>query len=116
MVDKVLTIPSACGAASNRHLISREGQQAVAIVEGEMNLGQRRGGAATAAGVNQLFRTFTAECREALFAQHPTHRISEIRLPAAIWPHNSGNAGAKRKHRAAREGLKALHFETFKIH
>jgi len=51
-----------------------------------------------------------------MFAEHPAQRIDDIRLAAAIWPDNSGNALIEIDFGWIDKRFKTGHFQPFQPH
>ncbi len=107
LVDKKFAVPVSQHAPRHRHL-RRFGKQLVRrIVQHHRHLGAVFRLARRRAGKNNILRPLPAQIAHILLAQHPTHRIGNIALPAAVRPDNHRDAFGKRNFRPIRERFKS---------
>ena len=72
--------------------------------------------AVAGSGENHVLHAGAAQGLGRLFAQHPTDGIADVRLAAAVRPHDGGDALAVEAQLGAlAEGLESLEFDAFEF-
>ena len=115
-VQEVLGVAVAVGAAADLDLAEVEGQPAVAVVEGEGDLGHAKGGAIAGAGEDDVLLLAGAKEAQALLTEHPADGIGDVALAGAVGADDGGDAGAELEGGLLRETLEALEREPLDVH
>jgi hypothetical protein len=115
-VDEEFRFAGAIGAARDLDFFEVDRQLAVAVVERQRDFGHAERLARAVAREDDVFHLLRAQRTRALFAQHPTDRIDEIRLPRAVGPDDGGDPGGEIEGRRFGERFEAENFERFESH
>ena len=91
-VEEVLALARPVEAPGNAHFAPRNIEPAV-IVEDEADLRQTHRSAGGRAVEDHVLHLLSAQCLWALLAEGPPNRVRDIRLAAAVWPDDAGDAG-----------------------
>ena len=85
----------------------------VPVIQGDGHVGEPLGLAQLRAGKDHVLHAGAAQLLDALFAEHPAHRVGHIAFSAAVGAHNAGDSVVELKHQLVRKGFKPLDFDTF---
>ena len=91
-------------------------QGAVTVIKYQLNTGLSNRFAGIGAIENHIGHCFAAQVFRRTFAQHPAHRINNIRLTAAIGPHHRGHIAWKACRSGINKGFKAGQPDAFQTH
>ncbi len=115
-VDGVLRLPRAEHQPPDRDLRVVDRQRAVAVVDGQRDLGATQRRAAGRAGEDDVLHLPAAQRLRALLAEHPGHRVDDVALARAVRAHDAGDAGLEAQRRGGREGLEPLQRQALQVH
>src|SRR3984957_5602399 len=86
------------------------------VNEGERNFGHAQRFALAGAGKDDVFHLGAAEAFGGLLAEHPAHRVEDVRFAAAIRTHHDRDPLTRECHLCAiTEGLEPQHLDLFKL-
>src|SRR3984957_11100387 len=86
------------------------------VDEGERNFGHAQRFALAGAGKYDIFHLGAAEAFGGLLAEHPAHRVEDVRFAAAIRTHHARDPLTRESHLCAiTEGLEPQHLDLFKL-
>src|SRR5690606_36399777 len=94
----------------------RQGEPPLLVREGETDLRAVHGTALRRAVEDRRLHLGAADRRRLLLAQHPADRVADVRLAAAVRPHDRRDAIVEAQLRAIRERLESLQRQTAKLH
>ena len=112
-VDKIFTLARAVIAARHDHLIvgAIQAMIAVGVVKGHRDLGKAHGATAVGTAEDDILHLGAAQTFGGNLTKHPTHRIGNVGLAAAVGADDNGSTTLKGQLGLIREGFKALHFQ-----
>ncbi len=110
-VDHVLRLTRAEERPGDRDLGELDRQQAGGVVDRERYLGPAEGGPLGGAGEDDVVHLAAAQRPGPLGAEHPGHRVDDVRLPGAVRADDDADAGLEVERRLVGEGLEALQRE-----
>ena len=105
-VDRVLALPGPEQQAADRHLGVVDRQGAVAVVDGQRDLGAAEGGAAGGAGEDDVLHLAAAQRLGPLLAHDPGEGVHDVGLARPVGPTTQVMPGSKRREVAEAKDLK----------
>ncbi len=115
-VEQVLTFAGAVGAPPEGHFGEIQGEPAIAVIQGEEDLGHSCAGPTAAAGENHVLGGLAAQEAQALLAQGPADGVGDVGFAGPVGADNGRDAGREDKLRPVGEGFIALKFQTLEAH
>ena len=115
-VDRVLALPGPEQQAADRHLGVVDRQGAVAVVDGERDLGPAERRAAGGAGEDDVLHLAAAQRLDALLAHHPGEGVDHVGLARPVGPDHAGDARLEAQGGGRGEGLEAAQGEGLHVH
>ena len=115
-VEEHLALAAAIQAARDDDFGKIDRQRAVRIVEHERDFGDADPLARGRAGENDVFRFRSAQVPHILLAEHPTNRIGDVALAAAVRPDDGRDARIELDDDLVGKRFEAIGFETFQLH
>ena len=108
-VELVLGVTLAEQRAGDRDLGELDREQRGRVVDRERHLGPPQRGAVGRAREDDVVHLAAAERARPLGAEHPRHRVDEVRLPGPVRAHHHGHAGLELEGRLVGERLESSH-------
>jgi hypothetical protein len=115
-VDRVLALPGTEHQAADRHLGVVDRQGAVAVVDGERDLGPAQRRPAGGAGEDDVFHLAAAEALRPLLAHHPGEGVDDVGLAGTVGADDAGDAGLEAQRGRGGERLEAAQGEGLQVH
>ena len=115
-VDHVLRLTRAEQRAGDRDLGELDRQQPGGVVDRERHLGPAERGPIGGAGEDDVVHLAAAQRAGALRAEHPRHRVDDVRLAGAVRAHDDAHALLEIERGLVGEGLEALQRQRSQEH
>ena len=112
LVDVVFALAAAVHAAGDHDLRKVHRQCVVLVVKDERNLAVAQTLALLGAVEDHVLHLAAAQRLGALLAEHPSHRVRQVRFAAAVGAHDARDALIKDDDRPVRERLEAVDFQS----
>ena len=116
LVEQVLALAGPIEAAGNGDLVVVDGQGAIGVVEGHVDLGQGRRLARPGAEENHILHLVAAQAFGALIAQHPLDRVDDVALAAAVGSDDAGHAALEVELQPVGKALEPFASESLEKH
>ena len=115
-VDRVLALPGPEEQAADRDLGVLDGQRAVAVVDGEGDLGPAERGAGGGPREDHVLHFAAAQGLHALLAHDPGEGVHHVGLAGPVGTDDAGDAGLEAEGGGGGEGLEAAQGEGLQVH
>ena len=115
-IQVVLALARAVQPASDGDLGHSRREAPLGVFEHQRHLGQAERGAALPAGEDDVLRAAPAELARALLAEHPAHRLRQVRLARAVGADDGGDARSELQGGPRGEGLEPVELEASQAH
>ena len=115
-VDLVLGVAGPEQGASDRDLGELDGQRAGAVVDAERHLGPAERRAVGSADEDDVVHLPAAQRARSLGAEHPRHRVDQVRLTGAVRADHHRHTRFELEDRLVREGLEASQGQGLEEH
>ena len=115
-VEQVVALARAGQPAGDDHLAVGDGQVAVAVVEVERDLGDVDRPPGGGALEDHVLHLAAAEQPGRLLAQHPAHRVGDVRLAAPVGADDGGDPLLEGQGDGVRERLEAGELQPSELH
>ena len=115
-VQLIVALPGARETARDDDLLIGDREAAVRVVEDQRHLRHVHGPASRRTLEDDVFHFATAQEARRLFAQHPAHRVGDVRLAAAVWSHDRGHALLERQLHRSGERFESGQLEPAQSH
>ena len=115
-IKKILTLAIAVDAARDADFVPIRAEFFFAFRKSHRDLRHAERRTAVGAAENDIRHLTTTERLRRLLAEHPTHRIEDIRFAATIRSHDRGDAAVEIQDGFCGEGFESDDFEGLQIH
>ena len=115
-VELVLRVTLAEERAGDRDLGELDREQPRGVVDRERDLGAAERGTIGGAREDDVVHLAAAQRARALRAEHPRHRVDEVRLARAVRAHHDGHAGLELEGGLVGERLEPSHRQRLQEH
>ncbi len=115
-VQHVLALAAAREPARDHDFLEGDGERAVVVREVQRHLGDVHRAARRRALEDHLFHLRAAQRLRALLAEHPAHRVGDVRLSAAVRADDRRHAGLEDERGVVGERFESLQLELRQPH
>ena len=114
-VDRVVRATVAEHGAADGDFGVLDGEGAVGVVDGQLDLGSAQRRSSGGSGEDDVFHLPAAKALRALFAHHPRQGVDDVGLARTVGSDDAGDPGFELQGGRGREGLEALHGQALEI-